>query len=101
MGAARLWRRLVKRWRSSTRLQDGAAAAGMFAAGAALNLIGLAGIWSDLRVDRLASAPSWWHTVLLVAGCLAMLGKRRYPVSALSAGALVMAADIALGGSIA
>src|SRR5688500_13052043 len=102
MGAMDLRRRLVERWRSSTRLQDRMTALATFAAGLVMNLVGLTGVWSDLQVDRLAAAaPQWWHTVLLTAGCLAMLGKRRHPGIALSAGAGIVTADLALGGSVA
>ncbi|GIE95211.1 sensor histidine kinase [Paractinoplanes rishiriensis] len=88
---------LVERWRGSERLQDRTAAAGTFAAGAVFNLVGLTGIWGAPRFD----GPGWAHTVLLAAGCLAMLGKRRHPMRALGAGAVVAAADLAVGGSIA
>jgi hypothetical protein len=75
-------RRLVERWRSSTRFQDVAAAAGTFAAGVVFNLVGLTGVWPSPDIDRLAAMPEWWHSVLLAAGCLVMLGKRRQPRSA-------------------
>jgi signal transduction histidine kinase len=94
-------RRLVERWRGSPAFQDRASAAGTFAAGLALNLVGLTGVWIDPQPDRLAGAPEWWHTVLLAMGCAAMLGKRRHPVLALAAGAAVTVADVLLGGSIA
>ncbi|MBB4764308.1 sensor histidine kinase [Amorphoplanes digitatis] len=89
------------RWRSSTRFQDVVTAAGTFAAGYAFNLVGLTDVWSFAEAGRLAGAPAWWHTVLLAAGCLAMLGKRRHPMLALGAGVVAAAADIALGGSVA
>lgn len=91
--------RLVWRWRTSTRLQDVTAAAATFAAGLVLNVVGLTGVWSVPQIDRLAA--DWWHTVWLAAGCLAMLVKRRQPMLALGAGAVVVAADLAIGGSIA
>lgn len=95
-------RELTGRWRrSSPRTQDTLVAAATFAVGLALNLIGLVGIWSDFRVDALAGVPQWAYTVLLALGCLAMLPKRRHPGAALAAGALVFAADLVLGGSIA
>jgi signal transduction histidine kinase len=94
-------RRLVERWRSSPSFQDRTSAAGTFAAGLALNLVGLTDVWVDPQVDRLAAAPEWWHTVLLAVGCVAMLGKRRRPVLALGVGAAAATADLVLGGSIA
>jgi len=94
-------RRLVERWRASTRFQDAGAAAGTFAAGLVLNLVGLTDVWSSVQFERLAGVPGWWHTVLLAAGCLAMLGKRRHPMAALGAGVAAVTADLALGGSIA
>ena len=101
MGVAEARSRLVRRWRSSTRLQDVTAAAGTFAAGLALNLVGLTDVWAVPQIGRLAGAPDRWHTVLLTVGCLAMLGKRRRPVLALGVGAAAAGADLALGGSIA
>jgi signal transduction histidine kinase len=82
-------------------LQDTVAAAGTFAAGTVLNLVGLTDVWLAPPDDSLAAVSDRWHTVLLAAGCLAMLGKRRRPMLALGAGAVVAAADLALGGSIA
>jgi signal transduction histidine kinase len=93
--------RLVRRWRSSTRLQDGTAALATFAAGLVFNLVGLTRVWDVPRAAFLAAVPDWWHTVLLGAGCLAMLAKRRRPLLALGAGAVAALADLALGGSIA
>jgi signal transduction histidine kinase len=93
-------RRLVERWRASTRLQDAGAAAGTFAAGLVFNLVGLTDVWSSAQFDRFAG-PAWWHSVLLAGGCLAMLGKRRHPMLALGAGVVAVVADLALGGSIA
>ena len=90
--------RLVRRWRGSTRLQDRTAAAATFAVGLALDLVGLTDVWIDHELD---STPEWWHTVPLAVGCLAMLGKRRRPVAALGVGALVVVADLLLGGSMA
>ncbi|GLW28267.1 sensor histidine kinase [Actinoplanes regularis] len=92
---------LQTRWRGSTRLQDAGAAAATFVAGLVLNLLGLTGIWSGpVPVPgALAGLPGWSQTVLLAAGCLAMLVKRRHPVPALAAGSVVTAADVLLGGS--
>jgi signal transduction histidine kinase len=99
--ADRIRRELVERWRASTRLQDAGAAAATFAAGLVLNLVGLTDVWSSFRFERFAGTPAWWHTVLLAAGCLAMLGKRRHPMIALGAAVVLVVADLALGGSIA
>ena len=101
MATAQVRHRLVEHWRGSTRLQDVTAAAGTFVAGLAFNLVGLTDVWSTPQVGLLAAAPGWWHTVLLAAGCLAMLGKRRRPMIALGAGTVAAVADLALGGSIA
>jgi signal transduction histidine kinase len=89
---------LRARWRNSTRLQDTGTAVATFVAGLALNLIGLTRIWS---IEPVIDAPPWWHTVLLAAGCAAMLIKRGHPLVALCAGVAATAADVALGGSIA
>ena len=89
-----------ERWRSSSRLRDTANAAGTFAAGVALDLLGLTGVWR-FSTDQPAGPPQWWHIVPLAAGCLAMLGKRRHPMLALGAGTLAFAADAVLGGSVA
>jgi signal transduction histidine kinase len=96
--------RLLERWQTSTRLQDNLTAVATFAVGLALNLVGLTGIWHDIRVadeHLTATAIWWWQTLLLAVGCLAMLGKRRHPMLALGCGAVVVVADFALGGSIA
>lgn len=89
---------LVRRWRRSTRFQDVTAAAATFAGGLVLNLVGLTDIWD---IPHPSGVSGWWHTVLLAAGCLAMLGKRRHPLPALLAGVTITAADLAFGGSIA
>ncbi len=101
MGTAQVRHRLVEHWRSSPRFQDVVTAAGTFAVGLTFNLVGLIDVWSSAGVSSLAGAPGWWHTVLLSAGCLAMLGKRRHPMLALGAGTVVAVADLALGGSVA
>ncbi|GAA0498292.1 two-component sensor histidine kinase [Paractinoplanes deccanensis] len=72
-----------------------------FAAGLALNLVGLTDVWVDPGIDRLDTAPAWWHTVPLVVGSAAMLVKRGRPVLALLIGVVASLADLALGGSIA
>jgi len=92
---------LVARWRASTRLQDALTSVGTFLCGLALNVIGLTDVLQGLEIDRLGGLASWWHTVLLAIGCAVMLVKRRHPMLALGAGVLVIAADTALGGSIA
>ena len=101
MGVIEARRRLAERWRGDLRLQDVTTAAGTFAVGLTLNLVGLTGVWPSPHIDRLAAAPGWWHTALLAAGCLVMLGKRRRPMPALGAGTVVVAADWSLGGSVA
>ncbi len=93
--------RLVERWRSSPAFQDQGYAAATFAAGLAFNLVGLTGIWLDTGIEALEALPAWWHTVLLAAGCVVMLGKRRHPMLALGAGALLFVVDALLGGTIA
>lgn len=96
VGATAMRSRLVRRWRSSPRLQDTGTAAATFAAGLTLNLIGLTGV-----VGPPSTTPVWVHTVLLAAGCLVLLGKRRRPLLALGAGAVIGVADLLLGGSVA
>ncbi len=98
---AQVRRRLVEQWRSSTRFQDVMTAAGTFAVGLVFNLVGLIDVWSSTQVGGLAGIPSWWHTVFLAVGCLAMLGKRRHPMLALGVGTVAAGADVALGGSVA
>ncbi len=89
------------RWRASTRFQDVVAAAATFAVGLMLNLLGLTRMYEDARLPAFAGAPAWWQTVLLVAGCVAMLFKRKHPMLALGSGVLFVAADACLGGSVA
>src|SRR5687767_12995411 len=98
MGPVAWW---TARWRASTRLQDVVAAGATFAGGLVLNLLGLTDMYEDARLPVFAEAPRWWQTVLLAVGCTAMLFKRRHPMLALGAGVLAVAADTALGGSIA
>ncbi|MFG1990698.1 sensor histidine kinase [Actinoplanes sp. NPDC048988] len=92
---------IMRRWRASPSFQDRVTAVSTFAGGLALNLLGLTDVWVDTGIDRLEGAPAWWHTVPLVVGCAAMLGKRRHPLPALAAGVVATLADLALGGSIA
>ncbi|GAA4935561.1 sensor histidine kinase [Actinoplanes utahensis] len=89
-----------ERWRGSSRLRDTVNAAATFAGGAALDLIGLTGVWNVSR-DAGTGPPAWWHLLPLAPGCLAMLGKRRHPMLALGAGTIAFAADAVLGGSVA
>ncbi|GLY92967.1 histidine kinase [Actinoplanes sp. NBRC 103695] len=92
-----MWRAALReRWRSSLSFQDRSTAAATFAAGLAFNLVGLTGLW----LEPMTAAPRWWHSVLLVAGCVAMLHKRAHPVPMLVAGAAVATADLLLGGSM-
>ena len=46
------------------------------------------------------SIPMWGHVALLVTGCSLMVVKIDAPVAALIAGAVLFAADVAIGGSI-
>ncbi|WP_336031367.1 sensor histidine kinase [Geodermatophilus sp. FMUSA9-8] len=96
MGALAVLRHLwVTRVRGTDRARDVSDAVLTGAAGLVLVAAGLSGLWSGR-----AGGSGWWHAVPLVLGCLAMLGRRRRPVAALSAGAVLFAADVALGGSI-
>ncbi|WP_229070048.1 histidine kinase [Actinoplanes sp. DH11] len=80
--------------------KDVVTAAATFAAGLFCNLVGLTDIWGTPQLGALRGAPMWWHTALLAAGCLVMVGKRRHPIVAVTAGAALTAADLAFGGSI-
>ncbi|HZM83948.1 MAG TPA: histidine kinase [Candidatus Limnocylindrales bacterium] len=95
MGPIAWW---TSKWRSSDRFQDVATALGTFAAGLALNLLGLTHMYSDFRA---VEAPAWAPTALLALGCVAMLFKRRHPILALCAGVVIAVADALLGGSVA
>lgn len=58
----------------------------------------------DLRGGPVLSLPTdspWWHAVPLVLGGAVMVGKRRMPVVAFALGSTLLAADIAIGGSLA
>jgi signal transduction histidine kinase len=65
--------------------------------GLGLIAVGLGGIWTDIGW---AEVNPWWHAAPLTIGCLAMMLKPRHPMIALSIGALMLVADVALGGSI-
>lgn len=84
------------RWRTSPRLRDGLTAATTFVVGAGLDLLGFTG-----AVPGASASAAGWFLIPLAIGCLAMLIKRRHPVVALGIGVLVVAADVALGGSLA
>jgi signal transduction histidine kinase len=101
MGPVAWWDRAAARWRASTRLQDVTGAVLTFLVGLALNLVGLTQVYQDARLPAFAGASVWWHTVPLGVGCAVMLFKRRHPVVALSCGALAVAIDTVLGGSLA
>jgi signal transduction histidine kinase len=100
MRVARLRQELTARWRASPRLQDRVTAASTFAVGAALDLIGFAGVvrWPWLS-DR--AVPVWAYLGPLAVGCLSLLVKRRHPVPVLGVCVLALLADVALGGSLA
>ncbi len=84
------------RWRTSPRLRDNLTAASTFVVGAGLDLLGFTG-----AVPGVSQAAAGWFLIPLAVGCLAMLIKRRHPIGALGIGVLVVAADVALGGSLA
>ena len=100
MRVARLRRELRARWRASPRLQDRVTAASTFAVGAALDVIGFAGVapwpWLSGR-----PTPAWAYLGPLAVGCLGLLAKRRHPVAVLGVCALAVLADVGLGGSLA
>ncbi len=83
------------RVRGSERARDVSDAVLTCLAGLVLIATGLVGIWGG----EPPGAP-WPHAVPLALGCLVMLGKRRRPVAALLAGAVLFAVDVALGGSV-
>ena len=59
--------------------------------------VDLTGIAADAPLSDLSR---WWHLVPLTAGCALMLIKRQHPIAAVSGGAVLVAADLLLGGSI-
>lgn len=90
---AQLWRTA----RSTPRRQVVSEAAATFAVGLALVAMGLVGTNGTRAVD----VPSPWLFALpLTAICLLLLAKRTRPGLAAGAGTLVLAVDLALGGSI-
>ncbi len=76
-------------------------AAGTFVAGSALLALGLTGQGQLPGLALVQDAPPSWFVPSLLVGCLAMLGKRAAPVTALLVGVAAFAVDIILGGSIA
>ncbi|HWS36628.1 MAG TPA: histidine kinase [Actinoplanes sp.] len=83
-------------------MRDAANAAGIFVTGVLLNAVGLTDVWSSLpEIPPFNGLPDAWHTVLLAAGCLITLLKRRFPAAVLAAGTALFAVDLLLGGSIA
>lgn len=92
--------RLVRRLRAEPRRRYAVEAAAIAALGLALIALGLvdiAGIpWT---VPTWATDP-WWHAVPLVLGCMALLAKRRRPVTTTLLVVPLVAADVAIGASI-
>lgn len=91
----RLWRTRV---RGTERTRDISDAVLMFAAGTALVAIGIVETFGI--IPGTAPASRWVFLLPLAAICAVMLVKRRHPVPALAAGAVVFAADVAMGGSL-
>lgn len=59
--------------------------------------VDLTGIAADAPLSDLSR---WWHLLPLTTGCALMLIKRRHPLVAVSGGAVLVALDLLLGGSI-
>lgn len=70
----------------------------MLLVGVLLLSLGVVRVWSDVPAPI---ESSWVHLPPLVLGCLLILGKRRFPLTVLSAGVGVFAVDVWLGGSVA
>lgn len=88
-------RELARRYRAHPDLT---AAAGTMVAAAGLIALGLTGLWSG--ASWAPDVSPWWHLLPVLAGCLAMLVKRRRPLGALLAGVVFGAVDVWLGGSL-
>lgn len=96
---SRLWQRL----QSSPRRRDAAGAAATAALGIVLIWLGMVDIvrWGQESVAVPSGLESrWWHSVPLLLGCAALLGKRRRPEAVAVAAALLTALDIGIGGSV-
>lgn len=92
-----LWRRL----RAEPRRRDAVDAAAVAALGLVLIPLGMVDVvggasWS---LPEWAQGP-WWHAVPLLAGCVALLAKRRRPVTVTAVVVPLLAVDVYLGGSI-
>lgn len=92
--AARMWRWLD---RLLTDADSRWAPLVIWLAGLGLIAVGLAGIWTDLGWFEV---NPWWHALPLTIGCLAVMIKHRHPMVALVIGALMLALDCSMGGSI-
>lgn len=89
---------LVHRW--SRRHPDIVTAGVTFALGLLLLALGVHGLWTDAQITGLGEISLWWSLPFLVAGCGAMLFKRRHPIVALGLGTMLFLADAVLVGSL-
>lgn len=87
---------LVPSVRRTPRLADALTAAVIAGVGTVLVALDLFTLSSDLSTGL--DVSRWWHLLPLAIGCAVLLGKRRHPVPALAAGAVVVLTETALLG---
>ncbi|WP_127792188.1 sensor histidine kinase [Agromyces sp. LHK192] len=75
-------------------------AAATVGVGAVLLALDLPPIWTSTALTDPASIPDGWRYAILAAGFVVMLGRRRHPMIALTAGTTLFAADLAIGGTL-
>lgn len=90
-----VWRDRV---RATERSRDISDAVFTFAAGGAFVAVGL--VNTGGRSPGLTADSRWLYLLPLTAICLVMVAKRRHPLAALAAGAVIFGVDVVMGGSI-
>lgn len=92
--------RLIRRLRADPRRAVVVDAAAILALGLVLIPLGMTGVIDPGWPTPPALSNPWWHALTLGLGCLALLLKRRRPVTTVALVVPVVAADAAIGGSI-
>lgn len=94
---------LVQRLRAEPRRRDAVDAAAMAALGLVLIGVGLVDVvrvgGTSWTLPGWAQDP-WWHAAPLLLGCLALVAKRRRPVTTVLVVVPLLCLDLVLGGSV-
>lgn len=85
-----------------SQLRDSRTAAITLVCGVLLIGLGLTGVWGgQTGLVQLTDDERWWFAIPLTVSCVALVFKRRAPVTTLLIGFVALAVDFLLGGSIA